>query len=916
MRRVFHILVCLLALLPAGCVEPMHQSTGQTIVLKLFCTDPLQTKTEPGVDAYNENLIKGVDLFFYSGDIITPGTVNVPAVLYKHIDVDYTTTGSANFLVNVSSEQVHNLFPTHIDKMTVFAVANYLGTEPLVSSETDLSGTKLENLYAKTVETTFANPLKTKQDCFMMRGLEVLDLNGVDGREKEIVSSGDVHLDRYASKLTVAVHLSQDVLLGSYEHWHPMRENMQVYLVDGVKTVKLSGKDNALTEDSYFDYDKDRRRFATRNSQTGEITDIIPPTVVDPGTPQEKVYYNTYPMYMYPQSWEYGSSDKVAGTCEPYLKLILPWSCDEDIPNGVYANQRQCYYKVMLPKNFNHEFLMNNWYHLDLDIEILGALSDESALPINACTCFIVPWQNENDVVQHTVDVGDAHYLFIERDSIVLRNTGDLTVPYLTSHPVRIQAGSIRATRPYYGIEKNGTLVYDNRAKVCSTMTTGGLYPLGTRYLDYIDVEGKELTTKDTTITVNGTSYDAVKYAINGFEFSIVEALATVFVHHDLNNDYTKKDFDYSPYSIFFTLEHSGAGDNMAKSARIEQYPAVYIDRKTNSDAKDALNPHGTTTVWPKSNQTKASDSQYWGYVFVDGGAYWPENAADAFQRGINGSTKCRWEVGARQNRRDQNGNKQDMFYKLEGSDDLSVASRQEYQWRTVWYTGGSLDMYRINVTALPANSTFLIGDPRTYQPRDLNAEYRQSFNSKFYDSNGDFKQGVLPEPDPDLRDGFAIAPALYPENGDNRPLMWYYPADVTDRTMNMLAPSYRISSKFSGVEFSGILNTTDITKEYAQYRCAAYQEDGFPAGRWRLPTFGEIKFIAMLSSNGIFAELFTSGRTYWSSNGAVYVQNGGTVKLRLDLNVALLRCVYDTWYWGDEQQTNRNQFVWGDQPR
>jgi len=914
MRRVFHILVCLLALLSAGCVEPLHQSTGQTIVLKLFCTDPLMTKSEPGrepgQDAYNENLITGVDLFFYSGDIKKPGTLNVPAVLYKHIDVDYTTTGSANFLVNVSSEQVQSLFPTNIDKITVFAVANYLGTEPLVDTETGLNGTKLETLYAKTVETAFANPLKTKQDCFMMRGLEVLSLNGVDGREKEVVSSGAVELERYASKLTVAVHLPQAVTLNEYEKWHPMRENMEVYLVDGVKTVKLSGKDNALTKDNYFDYDNDRRHFARRNSQTGVITDIIDPTVVNPGTPEEKIYYNTYPMYMYPQSWVYGSTDKAAGTCEPHVKLILPWSCDEDAAHGVFANQRQCYYKVLLPKNFNHEFLMNSWYHLDLDIEILGALTDESAVPVDPCSCFIVPWQNMNDVVDHTVAVGNAHYLFVERDSITLRNTGDLTVPYLTSHPVQIRVGSIRATRPYYGLEEDDAVIYEGRAKVCNT-TTEGLYPIGMRYLDYIF--DKPLETKDTTITVNGTDYDGVKYAINGFEFSIVEALATVFIHHDINNDYTKKDFDYSPYSIFFTLEHGDAvGETIAKTVRIDQYPAVYIDRKTNSDAKEM---GGTTTVYPVSNTTKKSDSQYWGYVFVDGGAYWPENIDDPLAKGINFSEKCKWKPGARQNRRDWGDDKQDMFFKMAGDDDLSKASRQEYQWRTVWYTGGSLDLYRINVTALPVGSPFLIGDPRTYQQRDVNGEYRKSFNSKFYDSQGEFKQGVLPEPDPELRDGFAFAPALYPENGDDRTLMWYYPADETDRTLNMLAPSYRISSKFSGIEFGNVLNTPNVTKEYARYRCAAYQEDGYPAGRWRLPTFSEIKFIAMLSSNGIFAELFGQGGKYWSSNGAVQVLKGGGV-IRVNDSEAMLRCVYDTWYWGDEQQADRNKFVWGDRPR
>ncbi len=280
------------------------------------------------------------------------------------------------------------------------------------------------------------------------------------------------------------------------------------------------------------------------------------------------------------------------------------------------------------------------------------------------------------------------------------------------------------------------------------------------------------------------------------------------------------------------------------------------------------------------------------------------------------------------------------MFFKLKGSGshDMDSLSREDYQWRTVWYTGGSLDLFQINVTTLPEGSTFVLGDPRTFLPRAVAEEYKASFHSKFYDSDGNFTTLTkLPdmENDPN-REGFAIAPALYSPGGQERTLRWYYPADTTDRTISMLAPKYRVSSKFSGVEFGGNQSvydkTPDISKEHALYRCATYQEDGFPAGRWRLPTMGEVKFIAMLSSNGVFAELFTNGKTYWSANGAVYVNRGGNVTSS-DAKAALLRCVYDTWYWGEDQtefdawsvakyggnsETNkiRNHFVWGDRPR
>lgn len=72
-----------------------------------------------------------------------------------------------------------------------------------------------------------------------------------------------------------------------------------------------------------------------------------------------------------------------------------------------------------------------------------------------------------------------------------------------------------------------------------------------------------------------------------------------------------------------------------------------------------------------------------------------------------------------------------------------------------------------------------------------------------------------------------------------------------------------------------------------------------------------EIKFIAQLSANGVFEFMFKGD--YWSANGVVNVNTNGTVKDVPGATSALLRCVYDSWYWGDEQWNPRTEFVWGD---
>jgi len=166
-------------------------------------------------------------------------------------------------------------------------------------------------------------------------------------------------------------------------------------------------------------------------------------------------------------------------------------------------------------------------------------------------------------------------------------------------------------------------------------------------------------------------------------------------------------------------------------------------------------------------------------------------------------------------------------------------------------------------------------------------------------------------------RIGFNKAKALY---GDEqyRPLRWYYPTEKSARTENMVAPSYRISSKFSGIEFG------KLDKKYAEYRCAAFQEDGFPAGRWRLPTKAEVNFIGQLSAKGFIEFLFNNGDTYWSANGPIRINGGSVVDVdETSETVALLRCVYDSWYWDkvdgleeDPRHDPRNEFVWGDKER
>ena len=232
--------------------------------------------------------------------------------------------------------------------------------------------------------------------------------------------------------------------------------------------------------------------------------------------------------------------------------------------------------------------------------------------------------------------------------------------------------------------------------------------------------------------------------------------------------------------------------------------------------------------------------------------------------------------------------------------------------------------MYVINVTSFNASNKFtwngtqynyIIGDPRVRKPDTaLNA-------------------GVV-------EDDYASASAVELPDGEQRMLKSYYPTSSEDNAFQVVAPKFRI------VSFNNASRSV-VTPLGAALRCATLQEDGFPAGRWRLPTVAEIQYIIYLQQQGAIQPIFTSTNsrymcaslvdgvdTRWgmrlNGNNVEYVSIGPNN--RYNNTTGSVRCVYDEWYWGSERDakinpnpTRRNQdrtgselgdyylFTWGD---
>ena len=198
--------------------------------------------------------------------------------------------------------------------------------------------------------------------------------------------------------------------------------------------------------------------------------------------------------------------------------------------------------------------------------------------------------------------------------------------------------------------------------------------------------------------------------------------------------------------------------------------------------------------------------------------------------------------------------------------------------------------MYTIEVSVLPAGSDYILGDPRVKYTFGEDIAAQGNFSS-----------------------------ATPIEGGNNRLLTNYYGTIKNATVENMIAPKFRISSAH------GRIPRNLVTYENVFNRAASYQEDGYPAGRWRVPTKAEVSFVYKLYLDDLIPPLFYENTEYWCANGVIKSSNNKVEHTTSFTTTEThpVRCVYDDWYWEHSQlrmnsrgdhPNKYNQFTWGDE--
>lgn len=208
--------------------------------------------------------------------------------------------------------------------------------------------------------------------------------------------------------------------------------------------------------------------------------------------------------------------------------------------------------------------------------------------------------------------------------------------------------------------------------------------------------------------------------------------------------------------------------------------------------------------------------------------------------------------------------------------------------------TNTNFNQYVISISRLNPNSPYVIADPRV-DKENASSFWSEAVSAKYISGH-----------DADGKPTISIS---------NRKLSYYRPARTSEDAnalKNQIAPSYRFASSHGA--------TSNVTETDAARRCATYQENGCPAGRWRLPTVAEVRFAMSLSANGMIPFLFGSEEgymDYWVSTGLVRIDRSKDpveIKERDASGSHPVRCVYDEWYWTDKlTDSQKSTFTWGD---
>ncbi len=526
--KLLYILSSVLLLAAVSCsqeIVPELPVEEGGITLTLHNMVP-QTKTQPGVEDLNENLIETIHYFLYPKDGTDQNTEKEPAkegvLTGLSSQVDHT------FRINVSEDLLKNtLFKYPYNDCDVYVIVNL--PDGVLATASDH---KLSTLRSMVVNANFNSSLE--QEAFVMEGLGTASI--ID-RRKVLAASGTIDVSRLASKITVGVKVKESIQTMDNQTstngqvWTSKPQDMLIELVNGASVAVLSGNPTMVESQILYTDNNQQRIFSDTDGDQ---------------------IWTCAQFYSYPSKWDIGSDE------EPYLRITLPWETtyDKNV-NGEpipYVDVQTCVYKVILG---GEELTRNTWYDLTIDIGILGNFEsqEEVLLPIENKYYFVADWSTGKTI---SSEILGGRYLVVDQEEYIIYNENTLSIPFTSSHTCEIVDMS---TTP---VKNQATITYPDYSK--ETPNEDAAYAWNSNNW-YIGVEGSEIVFRHAMrndISAGKGNYDYAPYTI---KFRIRHA-------DQQGRDIYYKDITIIQYPALIVKADKNEGGN------------IVTDRQTSNDDK------------------------------------------------------------------------------------------------------------------------------------------------------------------------------------------------------------------------------------------------------------------------------------------------------------------------------------------
>lgn len=906
----------------------------------------------------NENLLSSVTICLWPNDATLTDDKAEPKKYYvQTFDVDQRE--SATLRIPLTNNLRDILFNTE-KKCNVFVAANVAVPE---------GNFTIQDFRNKIIGSTFAT--KQIQANFAMDGDGELLLN-----DKGDSAYATIQLQRSASKINLSLSVDETVeqsvvidgaLVSSL--WAPVKSGMQVWLKGGLRQSTLDPImtydeiNHKPSSDLFFDTPfvadvKDQYLF-----RKIEDSDELPDGK-DNLTKYTYPYIQNVPFYTYPHTWS-ADPDDYAST---FMLLAIPWmqiQKDEDgepitDDNGNLLQKpgtsiRTCYYQVpIIAANSDVLQLVRNVsYHVYLHVGILGSFIPDEPLELTDLKYSAAEW----GTVNMDVEIPDIRYLVVDQNDYTVNNETTITIPFYTSHEITVVSATMKFYRFNFteaGIEHAVTV---NKAQNDLTFEkSGGANSPDSYHVFTADINANNelIVTHDLKIFVpydeddkevsltNNDNWDCQPWqrdpakeanwnsvvSPNNIKYFKKQSYSTE-QSPSINEEYSKVEFEIVVQHK--DLNDTGNTTDFKETITITQYPGMYIE---------------TVKNYTLQNATQFNYNGQQGNTFINNISTDIASGSatlNRFNLPVDGSGTGHFLSAG-----DSNGWMQ------------SIGLNSNYP-----YFNWNPNMYLVTVTQLPYGTNYIIGEPRTDKSNIYLGSKGYDINnlSKVYDYNGELEDEVnstlwkgqtytydyyssSSATSPNSNSPYRIQVNGFNQDNDGHNLKNYYPTMEDDAHKMMIAPKFRLCSSYGGT--SWVLN-----RELARRRAAAYQELNYLAGRWRLPTFGEVSFIMQLCSEYKLPRLFgrfnISDWWYWCAQGLICVpmkeidpsstDYAEKSKIRLcevgsDGKIVLpsvtgdhaaqrARFVYDEWYWGPADLGGKTEFYspgsytfkWGDEP-